>query len=430
MGNELKNIDKLIFHKLNGNTIDPSDNTWSAIETSLDKNGVNNPFLKRTWPLFLILGSAIIAISVVLIFSNPNDDPMDPQSLHSSHSSPGMSNQESNKQPTTIESKNKIEERENTVSAEKTIKEIIETDVKSNKTTPSKTVSEEAILSNNQLFERVSPLYLNSIEAGLIPWNFNIPTTDILPIYDKDLSPFLPELNKEYYKRHEILFGAHFTPGIIYYDKSDNRNNYSFELTFDYKPSRFFIQSGIGVGYFTEHGNTSVSYRSYDSVGFYYDVQSFTMHPEYPDSIIFNLKVAGIYDSVDHIDIKQVTNKYLYLQVPLNFGFILWEKNRLSLSMRTGVIFSLMLYKDEPNPDINLNDVTITGTEKQYPGRLKTNIRWMFGLGMNYTLSKKLKFSIEPVFTQYFHPVYKNGSGYNSRMPYSIGLRTGFYLNY
>jgi hypothetical protein len=195
-------------------------------------------------------------------------------------------------------------------------------------------------------------------------------------------------------------------------------------------PSRFSIQAGLGLGYYKESGEYQVSYSSYDSVGFYYDVSSFSLHPENPDSVLYELDETSIYDTVDHIVISEIQNKYLYLRLPVKFGYNLFNTKRLSCHLRGGLVFSLLVWKDEPEVSIPAADITRIDIEQTYPGRLSTSWQLTAGISFIYKFNNRFGISFEPTYMQYIGKLYKPGFDYSDTRPYAIGLRTGIYVKF
>lgn len=233
-----------------------------------------------------------------------------------------------------------------------------------------------------------------------------------------------------YAKKADIIFGAAFSPAVNIYPDGQNRNDYSLEFVTAYEKSRFILETGIGGNYTTESAKYGISYTSYDSVGYFINVNSFNTVHDYPDSIRFETSMKNVYDSVDHYTIKENTNKYAYLQIPLRIGYRVFQKDRFSLDLKLGILFSIQVYKEVPEVPYEGNDVEPIEVVRYSPDRLKTNWQYTASIGMNYHLNKNFRLTLEPFYRQYIKSVYSPGSEYSARSPYAFGLRGGIYFHF
>lgn len=422
MEKDLKKVDKFIYNNLNGYNIEPSEKVWLDIEENFfRKYAVKSWFFKKAWPFITLI--AIGTASLLLVLFTGNDD----QPVYEPQGNPDF--------------------KEVTISSS----EIVSSNPKNNdshkngfsgsldkKTTLTEATSnlQSEINRNNDLnniiakrkMDLVNPVYLPLIQKNLYIDN-DIKPTDVEPRENTTSPKFDFTVKNDYARKANMFFGCHFTPAITYYPSKANSNNYTIEITADYVPSRFSLQSGIGLSYYDETGDYLVNYESFDSVGYYLNVISFSINPGNPDSIIFNLKEQNIYDTVKHYTISETKNKYLYIQIPFSAGYTLFNYKRLSCTLRAGVIFSVMVYKNEPEINYTATDINLINIEKQYPGRLSTNWQFSAGISFSYTLNHKIRFAIEPIYKYYLNPVYEKGADYSTKNPFSIGLRTGIYFN-
>jgi hypothetical protein len=236
-------------------------------------------------------------------------------------------------------------------------------------------------------------------------------------------------IRDSYVKKADVLFGAGISPAVNFYPDGQNRNDFSFDLVAAYEKSRFILEGGIGANYTSESAEYRINYSSYDSVGYFFGVSSFSIDPSNPDSIILETNLKSIYDSIDHYIINESTNKYSYLQIPLKLGYRIIQKDRFSLDLKLGILFSVQIYKDVPEAPYGGSDVEIE-VIRQYPDRLSTTWQYTAGAAFNYQISRQLRFSLEPFYRQYLKSVYTPGSPYSARSPYSFGIRAGIYIHF
>lgn len=242
------------------------------------------------------------------------------------------------------------------------------------------------------------------------------------PIFDLNI-------RDSYAKKADVLFGAAFSPAVNIYPDAQNRNDYSLEFVAAYEKSRFLVETGIGGNYTSESAEYRINSTTYDSVGFYVGVTSFSMHPDYPDSVIFQTRLKNLYDSIDRYSVLENTNKYAYLQIPLRIGYRVIQMPRFSLDLKAGLLFSVQIYKDIPGVPYQGNDVDIE-VVRQYPDRLTTTWQYTAGIGMNYHINNKMRFTLEPFYRQYIKSAYSPGSAFPARSPYAFGLRGGLYFHF
>lgn len=237
-------------------------------------------------------------------------------------------------------------------------------------------------------------------------------------------------MRDSYAKKADFKLGAGLSPAVNIYPDGQNRNDYSLEVVAAVERSRFILEGGIGGNYSTESAKYEINYTSYDSIGYYINVNSFSIDPDNPDSLILETSLKSIYDSIDHIRIEENTNKYVYLQLPVRLGYRVLQTNRLSLDVKLGVLFSVQLYKDIPGSTFQASDAENLEVTRQYPDRLKTNWQYTAGIGLNYQVSKNINLYLEPYYRQYINSVYSPNSSYSARSPYAFGIRGGIYIHF
>lgn len=424
MKNERKhNIDKLFLESLGGQKIEPSPWVWKSLSGHIPSKGGKGIFL------FLITAVAIGGISILLnIVLQPGsttaninsfdnnltsaDESVSPRSEH-------IHTAAYTEDPAPLPASEAVLEASsiNTIiSANNLNKNDASTGIK-------KAASQE-----DQVIT-----YTHIYRLDYCPYTIDISTGQKLVSSELRNSgkPFFNlNIKDNYVKKAELMFGAGFTPAVNIYPDGQNRNDYSLELVAAYEKSRFIIESGIGTNYTSESAKYQVNYSSYDSVGYYVGVTSFSIDPANPDSVIFETSLKSVYDSIAHYQIKENTNKFVYLQIPLRIGYRIIEANRFSLDLKAGVLFSLQVYRDVPEVPYQGSDAEQIKVIRQYPDRLKTTWQYTASLGFNYQINRQTRFSLEPVYRQYINSVYSPESVFPARSPYSFGVRGGIYFHF
>ncbi|MCD4746851.1 MAG: hypothetical protein K8R58_11190 [Bacteroidales bacterium] len=237
-------------------------------------------------------------------------------------------------------------------------------------------------------------------------------------------------LRDDYGKKAKLSFGIFFTPEIINYqvDSKPNKSAYTFDISTIYHYSDiFFLQSGVGISFSEDNGDYTINYEQYDSIGFYYEVNSFTIDPE-TGMPIFNTSIENIYDSVKYADNSQTNNLYTYLQIPLNLGYNIFDYKRISCNVKGGPVLSILIHEKEPEVKYTNKNALWISIDNNSSKRIKTNWQLSASIAISYRIGKKLSINIEPKYNYYIKSIYEK-SKTSTKSPYSLGLRTGLLFN-
>jgi hypothetical protein len=422
------NIDKLFYESLGGQKIEPAPAVWNSLETHVPVQAGRSGTL-----LYLIAAVLIGAFTFfmhsslpgVAEFENSSNDVVitEPAEISSPDESTSVDVTED---PVQVSS---LEEADNSIENNTT------NNITANKSTapkaqPSTTISSSAgnvpELTNSYTAEYT---FLSTLESSKVQVEANSTMGIRVAHPGEPLDPIF-NLKDSYTKPADLLFGANFSPAVNIYPDGQNRNDYSIELLAAYEKSRFIVETGIGGNYTTESAKYQVNYTSFDSIGFYYGVNSFTVDPGNPDSVIFETSLKNLYDSIDHYLIRENTNKYAYLQIPLRVGYRVFQTSKFSVDLKVGVLFSLQVYKEVPDVPYQGSDTYNIEVIRQYPDRLTTSWQYTAGIGLNYHVNNKVRFGLEPYYRQYIKSVYSPSSEYPARSPYGFGIRGGIYFHF
>lgn len=425
MKRDLKKVDQFFASNLEGMRTEPSDQVWQGIEKRYfrRKAGYFTSFMKIL-PIVVLIGSGIAVYTI--FFQSGMDTPIveDKAVSAPAESSKALENVQTEANTDQLLSTDAPEDQEVHANSQ----QITEVQV-----IPDSYVlgSSAKDMSSTVIAVPVGIHHHAPLTCYQIPGYYASTSADMNTAERKmtDVA-FGYGINNDYVRKAEYWFGAQVTPSVVFYPDKNNKNSWTGELTMDYVPSRFTLQAGIGLGYFKESGNYRVAYSSFDSVGYYYDVTSFSVNPQNPDSVLFELTEANIYDSVDHIVLTEMQNKYLYLRFPVNIGYNVFNNKRFTCYVRGGVVFSVLLWKDEPEIRMPANDISLIHVQQDYPGRVTTSWEFTAGISFIYKINKRLGLSFEPVYTRYISNIYKAGFDYSNTKPYAIGLRTGIYVKF
>jgi len=246
-----------------------------------------------------------------------------------------------------------------------------------------------------------------------------------------------------------FLVGASMSPSMGFSRTGNNqklaelmssersRPSYSTGVTVGYKISdRLTIQSGIGMA---SIGQTISDVNVYAGLSDFYAVKSSYLYSvetglgDHPWQVTRYLYLTDSRDRVGTLvqgnladpskyeltqvgsDIQQV---FRYLEMPVVLRYKVIDR-KLGLNLSGGVAYGLLVdnaaYTGEGS-----GLVRVGHTE----GINMHNISSQLGLGMEYDLSRKITFNLEPVFRYYMTPISDiSGSLYK---PYSLGFWSGF----
>ncbi len=226
-------------------------------------------------------------------------------------------------------------------------------------------------------------------------------------------------------KKSHFYTGLNGMAGMMYYPSTRDQFTWSADLAFGLTAGRFYFETGIGYQDIREKGTYTIELRSYDSVGYYNEVQSFEVNPLNPNEIWFKTEEVTVYDSITHFRYAAPTYRYAYLNLPLIAGYRIFHKDKLTVGLETGIQFSYLIETDRDEVDATYPEYTLIKTTDQTPERVDLNYRWLVALRLDYRLARSMSVSVKPVFNKYLNSIYDTKKGYPDVRPYSMGLQVG-----
>ena len=210
------------------------------------------------------------------------------------------------------------------------------------------------------------------------------------------------------------------------FDSVQILNSYTLSIEPTYFISKnWFVRFGAGFSFVRDRGFAQITYLTNDYMGSYDDVYDITF-----DTIsgnitpVYHTKTVEVWDSVRHISVSEVTNKYIYIQIPALFGYY---HNRpgsdISWYFMGGPAFNLRIggWIDDPKPDAK--DADIIDLQNNLPVRSNNYFQLWLGAGIEYKVNKKLSIAIEPNYRYYFKSIYSDP--YNTTSSSGVSLRVG-----
>jgi len=240
-------------------------------------------------------------------------------------------------------------------------------------------------------------------------------------IYPKGLNPE----RDDYGSKSNLIYGFNILPELILPGSGKVNKSIGFEITGRYIFKDVFLETGLGINVSEDDGKFTIDYEQYDSIGYYYKVNSFTIDES--GQPVFNTGVEAVYDTVGYSEQKTKRNTYTYLYLPLSAGINLYQFKKFSINLQAGVIYSLMVAKNEQESGYENENATSIDITNETPARLSSNWILKTSLGLHYQLTPKVSLNIEPHFKYYLIPVYEQI--YNPKPTFGGGLRVGLYFN-
>ncbi len=230
-------------------------------------------------------------------------------------------------------------------------------------------------------------------------------------------------------KNFHLYTGASTSASVIYYTETPDQFTWTADLNFGYKLKRFYIESGIGYQEIKQNGDYRIEYETNDSIGFYNEVVSFELNPNNTNEISYNTNKKTVYDSVEHFTHQSPLYKYNYVNIPLKIGYRFLQHDKLSVSVETGIIFSILSSVVDPKVTYNTPESKLNSIVNYTPEHAKNNIRIHIGLRANYNIARSISLSVQPEFTKFVNSIYTNKVNGNE-MPYTMGVRFGLFFNF
>jgi len=222
----------------------------------------------------------------------------------------------------------------------------------------------------------------------------------------------------------DLAYTISYQPELIFNIIENNKivHNMGANIHFRIFDGKYQIRTGIGASISKGYYEYAVNYNEYmgsylglDSITFAWSDNNYYLLPTYYQS------KREVFDTAVQFDVSKVYKRFIYLQLPITFGYDFIQKEKYSLGLRFGPVLSVLSstrtisssYDPGNNKIIQINQVT--------PDRIQTNWSLMAGLNMSIYSKKNLYYEVEPQFSYYFNSVYQKDDATNP--PFSLGIR-------
>ena len=206
-------------------------------------------------------------------------------------------------------------------------------------------------------------------------------------------------------------------------------NSYSLGVeTSRFFNENWFVRFGINASFTGDKGFAKIDYLSIDFMGTYDDVYDVTF-----DTIsgvitpFYHTKTVEVWDSIRHISVSEVTNRYLFAQVPVLLGY----KNKigqLNWYVYSGPAIGFQVAKWIDEPSVEGKDIEIIDLDNRLPVRSTVNYQLWIGAGIEYKLGRSTAIVLEPSYRHYFKSLYSdadykfNTSGFALRLGFNYKI--------
>ncbi len=444
MKNNEQHINDLLKQKFEGFAPQPPAEVWEGIAAALDKEVVPLWYHKTWVKVFALLLGVVIFSGILRLLTQTNDNGKFPDPVSSVNTeTPVVSTESDNYVPdkTTVKplpDKDKKPQKEKVTQNNQPVSSAPSDKVQSayvNTTGNSKNISHKkqpeekqkskvtVVQSKKQTpapnrDDLLATLNAKTIELTTLP----------LPLLKEDRKQTENEVQKNKPHRSKngnLALGFYFTPGFVAadYDSLTIQNGYAINIKpVYYINDHWFIRPGIGVQYSRDKGFVKADYMSWDLLGSYEDVIDVTFDTVNGEVIpLYHTQKTDVYDSIRHITLSEETNRYLYLNTSLVFGYHN-HKGKLGWSFYAGGGVNFVLYNKRDLPVEE--DVTYISLKYNLPERHSPQYLLTLGAGVDYAIAKKWLVTVEPEYRYFINGI--NGGGkYNDPLS-GIGLRFGF----
>lgn len=219
--------------------------------------------------------------------------------------------------------------------------------------------------------------------------------------------------------------GFEFSPEwVTIPDNSTNIKAYGLDLSAKHHFGKWFVETGIGVAFSKDDGLYQVDYQEALFKGSYQDVYNVTFDTSNNQvTPTYYTKLVNIYDTIDRVTISENKNSYVYLNIPINFGYYTKLGNKFSFYSKLGLNGSFLIFKDIPEIQISGDNTNILKVTPLYYERTGWHMQAQISVGINYHITEKFLFGVEPNARYYIKSLVETN---NSGNPYGLGVKIGF----
>lgn len=204
-------------------------------------------------------------------------------------------------------------------------------------------------------------------------------------------------------------------------------NNHQFSLQGGIQLNKLNIS--VEVGLKTEKTPTlfNTKYSSYDSVGYYYNIDSYEVDPINQDTIIIHYTIESLYDSVNHYsEIKGPDQTRRWIFIPLDLSYQIYATSKYQLLGKISLKLGWNYYTEKMNLVTPLS--VQYSTDDLTPESKSPYFQMGLGFENDFKIMPQWWITAEPRINYYLKSPYEvNSSGKNG--PFGFGIQLGVKYN-
>lgn len=217
--------------------------------------------------------------------------------------------------------------------------------------------------------------------------------------------------------------GANYTPEWPISTEEMYVNNHQLGLKAGLEYNKWSMSIGIGIKTEKTPSRFMAHYSTYDSVGFFYDIDYYEQVPNFPDSIIIHYTIRSLFDSIDNqSEVQGPDQKRRWIFIPIDLSYRLYQKPKYELMAKVSANFGWSNYTESINMSSELAGYyqVESITEKNNDTYLQIGL----GLENNFSILPNWWIYAEPRLNYYVKSPYEI-KGNSNNGPFAFGLQIG-----
>jgi hypothetical protein len=214
--------------------------------------------------------------------------------------------------------------------------------------------------------------------------------------------------------------GANGSFGKVMLKNENDNSFYSVNALFGitHKKSNFSLETGIGYSHYNDQGNYRFEFQRSDTTGY----TGYTFFNSFDSSYLIIYKPTVIDTLLYH---DTITNTlYSYLRIPLYFSKQLFRSGKFSMGVKTGPSVEFLISSKNPQPDYQFRGANLISVTNNSYARLSTSWEWLIAPQLNWDITDKIIFRVEPAAIFYLNNLYDKNNRPATK-PYGISVTGG-----
>ena len=451
MGKEYKNLDDLLRDSLNNFQKEPSAGLWNRIISAMPPAGIMGWFSSfKIW-----MGLVLLTLILIIMLMNYNIKPLENSIINETKGTSAATDQDNinngNQQKYSVtenvaKSDSGMEESITNptstipvkISAIITDKPVYSADLATTSSKNNNQQESESTEKTSISYSKNKKYLIKGYSPFLIKRSFQYTLVDDYSwinqpehiAYRNNYPNYLLTDTKntnqdDYGKRNNLVYGIHVVPELIFTGADQTNKGMGIEITGRYLWNDFYAETGLGFNMSDNNSEYKIDYEQYDSIGYYYKVNSFSID-ESSGQPLLNTDVEAVFDTIDYSHSEVTRNTYTYLYLPLYAGVKLYQFKKITLNLQAGLSYSILIKSNEPSVEYINDQATHISIVNETPSRISSNWMMSASVGLKYQFNPNIGLNVEPMLKYYIKPIYERD--YKSKNTLGFGMRVGMYF--